>query len=369
MDYGRFSRISIQRSLKRRRTSPAVVDERRLDPGRRLLDRWGLGEELQLQLVEGSAKVGLDRVVVGQGAPMEPLVRPPQRPLGVGALRRRADVRHLGIAEQGLEHREVGRRGGGYPDQYAGLARIGDDRAGCVPEAGLVGSGVRADAGRPRVRGGAVGRGIFAEVAQNAGHVGDRDGPFARLQQFERAAFAQQRGDLRLALFLGEQSPEVRLRALGAGEGGEVPIVCDLIAVGDRHDVIDLSRGPVAAGAVEDIGFMTVADQQAGIEREVPHHLALPALAIGLDDRPDRLDGLTAVRPRSTVSRQRSRQQAPSCSGFWLLKVASLSTATPCSLQPSSAPQVQNDWPRTTSCVTRAWGIVRCVMRTSAPSP
>ena len=46
----------------------------------------------------------------------------------------------------------------------------------------------------------------------------------------------------------------------------------------------------------------------------------------------------SAVAPRSTLSRHRSRQHVPSPSCFWLLNAASLPTATPCSLHASSAP-------------------------------
>ena len=76
----------------------------------------------------------------------------------------------------------------------------------------------------------------------------------------------------------------------------------------------------------------------------------------------------SAVAPRSTLSRHRSRQHVPSPSCFWLLNAASLPTATPCSLHASSAPHAQNERPRMTWWVCVACGIVRCVMRASAPS-
>src|SRR5690606_40576824 len=38
-------------------------------------------------------------------------------------------------------------------------------------------------------------------------------------------------------------------------ERGEIPVVGDLVAVGDRHDVFDPAGGPMPAGAVDDPGL------------------------------------------------------------------------------------------------------------------
>ncbi len=59
----------------------------------------------------------------------------------------------------------------------------------------------------------------------------------------------------------------------------------------------------------------------------------------------------------------------PSLSAAWLLNAASLPIATPCSLQPTSPSQAQNERSRMTSCVRSACGMAKWVTRNAVPGP
>src|SRR5690606_41855272 len=97
-------------------------------------------------------------------------------------------------------------------------------------------------------------------------------------------------------------------------ERGEIPVVGDLVAVGDRHDVFDPAGGPMPAGAVDDPGLALVRDQEARVEVEVAHHLAVAALAERLDGAPHHLHRLACGL--TTLHRDPEQVKAAGAIGF-----------------------------------------------------
>jgi hypothetical protein len=157
---------------------------------------------------------------------------------------------------------------------------------------------------------------VLADVAQDCGHIVHGDLALAPAQKLERPALALQRRDLTLALLVREPGAEIRPAAVLRLERGKIPVVGDLIAVGDRHDVIDPARGPVLAGAVDDPGLAPVCDQEARVEVEVAHHLAVAALAECLDGAAHDLHSL--ARGLATLDRDAQQVEAAGAVGLRL---------------------------------------------------
>src|SRR6185369_6529008 len=155
---------------------------------------------------------------------------------------------------------------------------IGDESARRLPEAILIGGGMHADPGGALALHGLV-IGVLAGVAQKIGH--GPDGDLSGMAGEEIMGGLLPLPGRRAAglLLIAHGGREVWFSPVPRLEGGQVPIVTDGVAVGDRGEALHFLGGPFIAGGLQHHGPGLVRDDEAAVEMAVAAQLAIAALA------------------------------------------------------------------------------------------